>query len=323
MPERGTISLFELALLSIAVTLVVVDLPLSLQDMVIQTFLWAGLALAWNIAGGYAGMISFGHAAFFGLGAYTSTILGAHYAVTPWIGMWIGGLLASLFGGVLAVVCARLRGPFFILSTLAAAEVVRIAALNWAKLTGGAEGLSILPVVDPTNMVFGSKNSYAILLLVYLVVVYIITKALEGSRYGLYLFAARDDEDAANAAGVNLLLARTSALCLSAFLAAVGGSLFAQYFQFLDPTHVLSPELSFHFALLPAFGGLGTAIGPVLGAITIVPLSETLRGYLGSSAAGLHMAIYGGVLIVVMLYFPTGLAGALARLTAWLGRRKP
>jgi branched-chain amino acid transport system permease protein len=322
MPERGTISLFEVVLLSIAVALVLLDLPLSIQDIIIQTFLWAGLALAWNIAGGYAGMISFGHAAFFGLGAYTSTILAAQFELTPWIGMWIGGVLAAIFGGVLAMVCARLRGPFFILSTLAAAEVVRIVALNWASLTGGAEGLSILPVVDPANMVFGSKSSYAVLLLVYLVVVYSITKLLEGSRYGLYLFAARDDEDAANAAGVNLLLARTSALCLSAFLAAVGGSLFAQYFQFLDPTHVLSPELSFQFALLPAFGGLGTAIGPVLGAITLVPLSEMLRGYLGSSAAGLHMAIYGGVLILVMLHFPSGLAGALARLADWLRGRK-
>lgn len=322
MPERGTISLFEVVLLSIAVALVMLDLPLSIQDIIIQTFLWAGLALAWNIAGGYAGMISFGHAAFFGLGAYTSTILAAQFELTPWIGMWIGGVLAAIFGGVLAMVCARLRGPFFILSTLAAAEVVRIVALNWASLTGGAEGLSILPVVNAANMVFGSKSSYAVLLLVYLVVVYSITKLLEGSRYGLYLFAARDDEDAANAAGVNLLLARTSALCLSAFLAAIGGSLFAQYFQFLDPTHVLSPELSFQFALLPAFGGLGTAIGPVLGAITLVPLSEMLRGYLGSSAAGLHMAIYGGVLILVMLYFPSGLAGALARLADWLRGRK-
>jgi branched-chain amino acid transport system permease protein len=320
LPERGTVSIFELALFAAAVTMIAVDLPQTLQDRIIQTFLWAGLALAWNIAGGYAGMISFGHAAFFGIGAYTSTILSVHYGITPWLGMWAGALLATAFGGALATICARLRGPFFILSTLAAAEVVRIGALNWANLTGGAEGLSILPVVDATNMVFASKKTYAVLLLVYLVVVYVLTKLLEGSRYGLYLFAARDDEDAANAAGINLLLARTSALCLSAFLTAIGGSLFAQYFQFLDPTHVLSPELSFQFALLPALGGIGTAIGPVLGAIILVPLSELLRAYLGSAAAGLHMAIYGGVLIVVMLYFPTGLAGALARLA--VRRRK-
>ncbi len=316
MPTRGTVSAFELVLLAIAVALVTIPLSNTLQDVLIQTFLWAGLALAWNIAGGYAGLISFGHAAFFGLGAYTSTILSVHYGITPWIGMWLGAILAAAFGVVLAMVCARLRGPFFILSTLAAAEVVRIAALNWANLTGGAEGLSILPVVSVTNMVFATKTSYAILLLTYLVIVYVVTKILEGSRYGLYLFAVRDDEDAANAAGVNLLLARTWAMCLSAFLTAIGGSLFAQYFQFLDPTHVLSVELSFQFALLPALGGLGTAIGPVLGSIAITPLSELLRAHLGSFAAGLHLAIYGAVLIIVMLYFPGGVAGALARVAA-------
>ncbi len=322
MPERGTLSLFELALLAIAILLVAIQLPQNLQDVVIQTFLWAGLALAWNIAGGYAGLISFGHAAFFGIGAYTSTILSVHYGVTPWVGLWIGGIVAGIFAAVLTLICARLRGPFFILSTLAAAEVVRIAALNWANLTGGAEGLSILPVPSAANMVFASKMAYAVIILVYLVVLYVITKFLEASRYGFYLFAVRDDEDAASAAGINPLLARTGAMCLSAFLTAIGGSLFAQYFQFLDPTHVLSPELSFQFALLPALGGLGTAIGPVLGSIGITPLSELLRGYLGSSAAGLHMAIYGGVLVLVMLYFPGGIAGALERL-ATRARKSP
>src|SRR6476619_3911392 len=300
LPERGTLSLFELALLAVCVALVAVPLPQYLQDVVIQTFLWAGLALAWNIAGGFAGLISFGQAANFGL--------------TPWIGLWIGGLLAAAFGAVLTLVCARLRGPFFILSTLAAAEVVRIAALNWASLTGGADGLSILPIASIANMVFESKATYAALMLGYFVLIYAITKTVEGSRYGYYLFAARDDEEAASAAGVNPLLARTGAMCLSAFLSGIGGSLFAQYFLFLDPTHVISPELSFQFALLPALGGLGTAIGPVLGSFVITPLSEMLRSYFGGAAAGLHLAIYGGVLVVVMLYFPSGIAGALQRL---------
>ena len=311
MPERGTVSLFELALLAVAVALVAAPLSEHLRDVVIQTYLWAGLAIAWNVAGGYAGLISFGHAAFFGLGAYTSTILSVHVGITPWFGIWAGALLSAAFGALLALVCARLRGPFFILSTLAAAEVVRIAALNWASLTGGAEGLSILPVTSVANMVFASKTTYAILMLGYLVVSYVLTKVLEGARYGLYLFAIRDDEDAAGAAGVNPLFVRTGAMGLSAFFTAIGGSLFAQYFQFLDPTHVLSPELSFQFALLPALGGLGTAIGPVLGSIAITPLSEMLRAQLGSAAAGLHLAIYGGVLVVVMLYFPSGIAGAL------------
>jgi branched-chain amino acid transport system permease protein len=318
MPARGALSLFELGLLFACCALAVLPLPHSYKDVVIITFIWAGIALAWNIAGGFVGLISFGHAAFFAIGAYASTILGVRYGVTPWLGIWVGALLAGALGTTLALIGARLRGPFFILSTLAAAEVVRIGALNWSSLTGGAEGIWITPVPGFVNMIF-PQTTYAVLVLAYLATVYAITKLIEGSRYGLYLFATRDDEDAASSAGVDPLLMRTSAMTVSAFLTAIGGSLFAQYFQYLDPTHAASPELSFQFALLPAVGGLGTAIGPVLGAFAIMPLAELLRSYLGAVFQGLHLAIFGGFLIVVMLYFPAGIAGALDRLAA--GRR--
>src|SRR6185437_10220803 len=152
----------------------------------------------------------------------------------------------------------------------------------------------------------------------FLVVVYIVTKWLEGSRYGYYLYSVRDDAEAASAAGVNPLLVRTIAMALSAGITGIGGSLFAQYFLYLDPTFVISPEWSFQFALIAAVGGLGTAIGPVLGSLLITPMSELLRSYLGNQVAGLHLVIYSAILIVVMLYFPGGLAGALARVA---GRR--
>jgi branched-chain amino acid transport system permease protein len=320
MPRRGAVSLFEIGLFIVCIALVAMPMAQNLRDVVVLTFLYAGLALAWNIAGGYAGLISFGHAAFFGIGAYTSTILFVNGGVTPWIGLWIGALTCAVAGAVLAVICARLKGPFFILSTLAAAEVVRIGALNWASLTGGPEGLSILPVSSLANMVFSSKAVYAVLMLSYLVVCYAVTKALECSRYGYYLYAVRDDEDAARAAGINPLLVRGAAMALSAALTGIGGTLFAQYFLYLDPTFMISPELSFQFALLPAVGGLGTAIGPVLGSFLITPLSELLRSYLGHAAAGLHLVIYSAGLIIVMLYFPGGLADALQRLTAFRKR---
>ena len=162
-------------------------------------------------------------------------------------------------------------------------------------------------------MVFASKSTYAVLMLGYLVLVYVATKFIEGSRYGYQLFAVRDDEDAASASGINPLAMRASAMSISALITGIGGSLFAQYFLYLDPTHVISPELSFQFALLPALGGLGSAIGPVLGSFAITPLSELLRSYLGGAAHGLHLAIYGGIVIVVMLYFPSGIAGLLER----------
>jgi branched-chain amino acid transport system permease protein len=320
MPGRGTLSLFELFLLAICVALVALPLPHFYKDVLIVTFLWAGVALAWNIAGGFAGLISFGHAAFFAIGAYTSTILAVHHGLTPWIGIWAGALLAAGLGAVLAVIGARLRGPFFILSTLAAAEVVRIGALNWATLTGGAEGMWIAASPSFVDMVFAAQTTYAAVILAYLAIVYAVAKLVEGSRYGLQMFAVRDDEDAASAAGINPLLTRTAALAISAFLTGIGGSLFAQYFQFLDPTHVVSPELSFQFALLPALGGLGTAIGPVLGAFAVMPVAELLRSYLGAIFQGLHLVIFGGFLIAVMLYFPSGLAGALERLAGRWGK---
>jgi len=322
LPKRGTYaSVLEIFIFLICLALTVVGLPQNLQDVAVLTFLWAGLALAWNIAGGYAGLISFGHAAFFGIGAYTSTILFVHLGVTPWVGIWFGGVVTAAIGALLALICARLRGPFFILSTLAAAEVVRIAALNWASLTGGPEGLSIPPVPSLASMVFASKAAYVIMMLVFLLAVYAITKCLEASRYGYYLFSVRDDADAASAAGVNPLTVRTAAMALSAGLTAIGGSLFAQYFLYLDPTFIISPELSFQFALLAAVGGLGTAIGPVLGSLLITPMSELLRSYLGNQAAGLHLVIYSALLIAVMLYFPGGIAGALTRIAG--GKRKP
>lgn len=314
MPQRGRLSWFEIILLAGCVAWVALGLEPTSQDVVVLSFLFAGLALAWNIAGGCAGLISFGHAAFFGIGAYTSTILFQSYHVTPWLGIFAGAATAAIAGAVLSLICARLKGPFFILSSLAFAEVVRIIALNWSSVTGGAEGLSIPPVPDLANMVLGSKTAYEMLTLVYLLAAYAITRWLEASRFGFYLFAIRDNDEAAAAAGINPLVVRSLAMALSAALTGVGGTLFAQYFLYLDPTYVISPELSFQFALLPAVGGLGTAIGPILGSFLITPLSELLRANLGNAVAGLHLVIYSVGLIVVMLYFPTGIAGALEKL---------
>jgi branched-chain amino acid transport system permease protein len=163
-------------------------------------------------------------------------------------------------------------------------------------------------------MVFATKTEYALLMFVYLVIVYLITKTVDGSRYGYYLRATRDDEEAASAAGINPLFMKVSAMGLSALLTSIGGSMFAQYFLYLDPTHVISPELSFQFALLAALGGLGTALGPVLGAFIITPLSELLRSAFGEVLPGLHLALYGAVVIVVMLYFPGGISDSLDRI---------
>ena len=316
-PRRGALSMVEITLLAACIVAAVVVSNRYAIDIMIRTFLWAGLALAWNIAGGYTGLISFGHAAFFGIGAYTSTILLLSYGVPPWIGMLAGALLAGCAGALITTACARLRGPFFILSTLAAGEVVRIAALNWRSLTGGSEGLEIAPVPSVINMVFKNQWPYLSLVLIYMLILFALSAWIEQTRYGYYLFATRDDEDGASAIGINPRYMRVSAMMLSAALTAIGGTLFAQYFLYLDPTHIISPDISFEFALICAVGGLGTASGPVFGALIIVPLSELLRGFLSQSVSGLHLVIYGTIVIIVMLYFPSGISGAITR--AWSG----
>ncbi len=312
-PQRGRVSVTELAVLAACIVFAVSVRNRYAVDIMIRTFLWAGLALAWNIAGGYAGLISFGHAAFFGIGAYTSTILLLSYGIPPWIGMLAGAALAACAGGLLTIVCGRLRGPFFILSTLAAGEVTRITALNWRSLTGGPEGLEISPIPNPIDMVFRAQWPNLVITLAFLLFLFTTSVLIEQWRYGYYLFATRDDEESAAAVGINPLKMRISAMALSAALTAIGGTLYAQYFLYLDPTHIISPDTSFEFALICAVGGLGTASGPIFGALLILPLSELLRGWFAQSAAGLYLVIYGAVVIVVVLYFPTGIRGAIAR----------
>jgi branched-chain amino acid transport system permease protein len=320
-PRRGAVSMIEIAVLTSCIVAAAVVSNRYAVDIMIRTFLWAGLALAWNIAGGYAGLISFGHAAFFGIGAYTSTILLLNYGVPPWFGMFAGALIAGCAGALLTMVCARLRGPFFILSTLAAGEVVRIAALNWRTLTGGSEGLEIPPVPSVVDMVFKSQWPYATIVIAYMLAMFALSVWIEQTRYGYYLFATRDDEDGASAIGINPRHTRTAAMAVSAATTAIGGTLFAQYFLYLDPTHVISPDISFQFALICAVGGLGTASGPVFGALIIVPLSELLRGLLSQSTSGLHLVIYGIIVIIVILYFPSGISGAISRAASRLSPR--
>ena len=322
-PRRGFLSVVEIVVLACCVLAAVTARNRYAVDIMIRTYLWAGLALAWNLAGGYAGLISFGHAAFFGVGAYTSTILLLNYGVSPWIGMFLGALLAAFAGALLTIVCARLRGPFFILSTLAAGEVTRIAALNMRSVTGGSEGLEISPILGTVDMVFKTQWPNLVIVLSYMILLFALSVWIEQSRYGYYLFATRDDEEGASAIGINPRRMRIWAMSLSAGLSAIGGTLFAQYFLYLDPTHIISPDISFQFALICAVGGLGTASGPVFGALLILPVSELLRGLLSQSASGLYLVVYGAVVIVVMLYFPSGISGAIARAFAVLSRARP
>ncbi len=294
-------------------------LPLVVQsayylDILILTFLWAGLAGAWNLAGGYAGQFSLGHAAFFGIGAYTSSLLFVHYKLSPLLGVFAGAALVGVFAFVIGGITFRLRGPYFTLASIAFAEVVFVLGNYWRALTRGAEGLEIPFVPSFINLMFQSKVAYAYLAGAYMLFVFVLAVLIERSRLGFYMIAYREDEEAAESVGINTYRVKLFALTASAMLTAVGGTFYAQYILFLEPATVFSLDVSIQMALISIIGGLGTALGPVIGSVLLTPLSMFLRAWFGGGYAGLHLLIYGIVLIVVVLFVRDGLVALVRRL---------
>jgi branched-chain amino acid transport system permease protein len=280
-------------------------------DGLILIFIWGAFAGAWNILAGYAGMMSLGHNAFFGIGAYTSTLLLLHFGLTPWIGMFIGGFLASCIGLILGLVCFRLRSHYFALATLAFGEVANIIAVNWRSLTGGSEGLALPIHTNLYNFSFAGRLPYVYVGLFLFLGVIGISYVIEHSRLGFYLTAFRENEDAARALGVKTGRVRLIAMVLSSFLSAVMGTFYAQYLVFIDPTSVIRIQISVQVALFAIVGGIGTALGPAIGAMIFVPITILLRAKMGTSLPGLHMIIYGIILVLVLLYMPQGISTKL------------
>lgn len=282
----------------------------QLLDLAILTLVWAGIAAAWNLLAGFAGQFSLGHAAFFGIGAYSAAIPAVRYGITPWGGMLVGVLLAGLLALLIASISLRMRGPFFTLLTIAFAEVVRLIALYAKRLTNGAEGIIIELKPGFANLYFLEKWPFVILSGVYALGMCVLCVGIRRSRMGHRQRAVRDDEDAARSLGVPVYRTRVIAAVISASCTAVGGSLLAMYTQFIDPDSTMSFLLSVEPALITIVGGLGHAWGPLFGAILIVPLERLLRGWFGGVLFGLHGVMFGLLLIVILLALPDGLLNA-------------
>ena len=315
----------RLALLLAAAALVALPplMPKYALEVLISILFFGYLGACWNILGGYGGQFSFGHAAFFGLGAYTSTLLFLHWGVSPWIGMLAGGLLAAGFGLFAGYLSFRygLRGPYFSLVTLAFAEMLRVVAVNW-KAVGSSLGL-VVPNRGsaPALFLFAEKLPYYYVILTMAVGALVITRAMERSRMGYALAAIRENEDAAEAAGVDALSTKLSAMALSSFLTALGGTFYAQYFSYIDPSLTFGPAISIG-GLLPAIvGGAGTVTGPLLGSFVLTPISELTRAAL-RGRAGADIMLYGLVLILVISFLPNGLVGWIRARRAPAGGRR-
>jgi branched-chain amino acid transport system permease protein len=278
------------------------------REIIALIFLWSAMAGAWNIVGGYAGKFSLGHSAFFGVGAYTSGLLYVRLGISPWIGIFAGMALSVLLALFIGVVTLRLKGKFFALCTIAFGQLVEIMAVYLRGVTGGSEGLLIPFQPGLLNLTFSSKLTWVYIFGGLMLLVYGISRWLERSALGYRLSALREDEDAAEALGVNTLWAKLASISISAALTSMGGSLFAQYFLWLEPSFCISLDLSIQFALYAIIGGMGTAIGPILGASLITPLQIFLRAAFGTAASGISMLIYGLILVVVVLFMPKGIS---------------
>jgi branched-chain amino acid transport system permease protein len=289
-------------------------LPAYFLEILITVLFVGYLGSSWNILGGYAGQFSFGHAAFFGIGAYTSTMLFLRAGLTPWIGMFAGGALAAAFGLFAGFLSFRygLRGPYFSLVTLAFAEMLRSVAVNW-KTIGSSLGL-VIPnrTAAPGNFVFTGKLAYYYVILAMALGAVAITWWIGRSKLGYALVAIRENEDAAEAAGVDALGMKLRAMAISSFLTALGGTFYAQYFAYIDPSVTFGPAVSIQALLQAIVGGAGTVLGPFIGAFVLTPVSELTRAAI-RGRAGVDIMAYGLILILVISFLPNGLMGWVRR----------
>ena len=291
-------------------------LPLATQSpfvihLAIQVCVFAGLASAWNIVGGYAGQLSLGHAVFYGIGSYAAGLLVAQFGISPWLGMFVGVGVSALVALVIAYPTLRLRGPFFSLASIAFLEVARLLVNHEEAWTHGAGGLNVPLQIGLRWMIFREKWAYLLVAFGFLLVVLWICRAIRHSRFGYYLIAVREREDAARAIGINPARVKIAAAVISACLTSLIGSFHGMYLTFIEPSSAFSLELSIQIAMFALIGGLGTVAGPVLGTLVVLPIAELARGWLSAFGNGTHGFVYGVVLVVVVLFFPRGLVGQL------------
>ncbi len=299
---------------------------------------------AWNVVGGYAGQYSVGHAAFFGVGAYVTVMLLELGHVAPWWGIWVAIVAAMLLSLLIGSITFRLRGPYFVLASISVAEIIRLAALYFKDFTRGAEGflLGDIPTLHllGQEIEFFGKRPFYFTGLAAAVVAVAANWAVQHSKLGYYFQAIREDQDAAHSLGIDLTVYKNVALAISAALTAWAGGFYAMFVKFIDPNTVFGLDISVQIVLIAIIGGIGTILGPVIGAVVLVPLSEVLRNPKGLVQLGIvssdseivsfvsrylsnaHLLVYGILVVLVILFAPEGVLGVIRRLTGRAARRR-
>lgn len=307
----------------IAIVAALACIPLITSSNVVLNFMVTTLLLTlagqgWNVLGGYGGQYSFGHAAFFGTGAYVTAILQMRYGLNAWpafaTGIVAGAGVGAIIGGL--TFPSGLRGSYFALVTLAFAEVLRIVA-SVTPITGAGVGILIKLDLGARALQFQSRAAFYWFILALVAGALVITRLIEQSRFGAWLVAVRENEDAARALGVDATRVKLGAMTVSAAMAAAAGCFYAQYFLFIDASIAYGPWISVEALLAPIVGGVGTVFGPLLGALMVKTLGEAAK-FVTGDVPGLDLVVFGVVLILVVGVAPRGVAGVVARFRAWL-----
>lgn len=306
--------LFLSLLLAAVLFPLVIHQPL-LQHIMIIVFLYATIAGGWNIISGYCGQVSLGHVVFFGIGAYTSTLLLQRFGLSPWIGMCTAVCVSLFLATLIGLPCFKLAGHYFVIATWAIGEIVQTIVINW-DWVGGATGLYV-PILPPSlvNMQFHTtKIPYYYIALGMVTGLIALNYGVEKSKLGYYFRAIKSDPAAARSIGINPTKYKLFAFYLGAIPTTVAGTFYAQYLFFIDPETVFQLMLSVLMIVVVVVGGVGTIWGPLLGAAVLLPVSEFTRLYIGGGGRALDMIVYGVLIIIVAEYEPAGMAGIIRRL---------
>ena len=310
----------RLYLLLTAVFVILMLLPLFLDNyalgIFVMIFFWAYVGQSWNVLTGYTGHISLGHALYIGIGAYATTFLAQTFGLTPWVGMFLGGFIAvaiALFLGFLGFRFG-IRGVYFVIMTIAFAELTRLAVSHIEAL-GSFTGIFLDFNPSFYNFQFRGNIPYYYIALGFVVASLIAVRILEVSKVGRFIVAIREDEEAAQALGVNTFKYNMIAIAISAFMTSLAGAFYANYIFYLHPNSLFGMSMSIELILRPIIGGLGTLFGPVIGSIILTPLSEISRAYFAKGGLeGLHLILYGVLAILVVLFMPKGIIVYVKRL---------
>jgi branched-chain amino acid transport system permease protein len=284
------------------------------QHIMVMTFMAAAMATSWNILGGYSGYVSLGHAAFFGLGGYLVAWTHNHYGWHPFISSWLLGLVVMAVALVMGWIALRTQGSAFVVVTIAVIFIFRLLALNLSDITNGAQGLT-QPRPGWGGVTWSpefQKIPFYYIMLLLLCITLFVSWRIRESKFGLGLVAIREDEGKAEAVGIDTMLYKVLAFGISAYFVGVAGGLYSYFFTFIDPGFVFDILTSVTMVLMAILGGRGTLWGPALGAFIMQPLSNWLVAELGGSQ--IHLAVFGGILLFVMLFMPQGILPTLSEI---------